>query len=197
MIPNHFNDYNSYVHAKMSGTVVTLLDGTVIPPDQGIELWIQKTKQVRDDFDGILYLIGNGASATISEHFALDAMKAGRIKTCACSEAAYLTAICNDIGSDDLFSFKLERYFTADDMLVSISSSGNSPNVIKGIETARKKGGFIVTLSAMKPDNKSRKLGDLNFYIPAETYGTAEVCHGSLMHCWLDAFLDTYGNGRR
>jgi D-sedoheptulose 7-phosphate isomerase len=197
MKPNHFSDYNSYVNEKLSGTIVSLPDGTVIQADKGIEQWVQKTKQVREEFDGVLYFIGNGASATISEHMSLDAMKAGRIKTGSCSETSYLTAICNDVGSDDLFSFRLERYFTADDMLITTSSSGNSPNVIKGIETARKKGGFIVTLSAMKPDNKSRSAGNLNFYVPAETYGTAEVCHAALMHCWLDAFLDTYEGGRR
>lgn len=197
MKKNHFRDYTNEVAEKLHGTVVTLRDGTEISQDEGIAEWVHMAKIIRDEKDGLLWFIGNGASATIAEHMALDAMKAGRFKTGSCSETSYLTAISNDIASDDLFSFKLDRQFTDKDMLITTSSSGNSPNVVKAIETCRKKGGYIVTLSAMKPDNKSRQLGDLNFYVPAETYGTAEVCHADLMHCWLDAFLDDYEGGRR
>jgi len=177
--------------------IVTLRDGTVVDQDTGLYEWVRLAKEVRDDRDGTLYLIGNGASATIAEHMALDAMKAGRFKTGSCSETSYLTAIANDISPDDLFSFKLNRVFTDRDMLITVSSSGNSPNIIRAIETVRPKGGYVVTLSGMKPDNKSRTLGDLNFYLPAPTYGTSEVCHADLMHCWLDAFLDEYEGGRR
>ncbi|MDR3109435.1 MAG: SIS domain-containing protein [Planctomycetaceae bacterium] len=194
---NHFQDYTNYIAEKLRNTVVTLRDGSEIGQDAGIERWCLTAKAVRDEKGGTLYFIGNGASATIAEHMILDTMKAGGFKTGSCAETSYLTAICNDISSDELFSFKLERVFTDRDMLVTTSSSGNSPNVIKAIETARKKGGYIVTLSGMKPDNKSRSLGDLNFYVPAETYGTTEVCHADLMHCWLDAFLDEYEGGRR
>lgn len=194
---NYFQDYTNYVAEKLNATIVTLYDGKEIGQDAGIAEWVYQSKAIRDEKDGILWFVGNGASATISEHMALDAMKAGRFKTGSCSETSYLTAICNDVSSEDLFSFKLDRHFTANDMLITTSSSGNSPNVVNAIETCRKKNGYIVTLSAMKPDNKSRKLGDLNFYVPAETYGTAEVCHGDLMHCWLDAFLDEYEGGRR
>ena len=197
MKKNHFRDYTNEVAAKLHATVVTLRDGREVGQDEGIAEWVVAAKAVRDEKDGLLWFIGNGASATIAEHMALDAMKAGRFKTGSCSETSYLTAISNDVSSDDLFSFKLDRQFTANDMLITTSSSGNSPNVVKAIETCRKKGGFIVTLSAMKPDNKSRQLGDLNFYVPAATYGTAEVCHADLMHCWLDAFLDDYEGGRR
>lgn len=197
MKPNHFQDYTHTITQNLLATVVTLADGTAISPDDGIARWVEAAKDVRDAKDGTLWFIGNGASATISEHMALDAMKAGRFKTGSCSETSYLTAICNDISADDLFAFKLDRHFTAADMLVTTSSSGNSPNIVRAIEVCRPKGGFIVTLSAMHADNKTRTMGDLNFYVPAETYGTAEVCHADLMHCWLDAFLDEYEGGRR
>ncbi len=197
MKTNHFQEYTNYIAEKFGATEVTLRDGTAVTPDEGIARWIQAAKQIRDEKHGTLWFIGNGASATISEHMALDAMKAGRLKTASCSETSYLTAICNDVPGDELFAFKLDRQFTADDMLITTSSSGNSPNVVRAIEVCRAKGGFVVTLSAMHPDNKTRALGDLNFYVPAATYGFAEVCHAALMHCWLDAFLDSYEGGRR
>jgi len=189
--------YTEEIATCLYETIATRQDGTVVPQSEALEEWVQLSKTIRDDNHGVLWFVGNGASATISEHMALDAMKAGRFKTGSCSETSYLTAICNDISADDLFAFKLDRQFSSADMLITISSSGNSPNVIRAIEVCRAKGGIIVTLSAMKPDNKSRQLGDLNFYVPAPTYGLAEVCHGGLMHCWLDLFLDKYEGGRR
>lgn len=197
MNPNHFRDYTISITKSLEGTSVRTRDGEELGPEVGTARWVRLAKEIRDEKDGTLYFIGNGASATIAEHMVLDAMKAGRFKTGSCAETSYLTAICNDISSDDLFRFKLDRVFTDKDMLVTTSSSGNSPNVIKAIDTCREKGGVIVTLSALRPDNKSRNLGDLNFYVPAETYGAAEVCHAFLMHCWLDAFLDEYEGGRR
>jgi len=190
-------NYTDEIVECLNNTVVTRLDGTVISQSAGFTEWILLCKNLRDDRNGLLWFVGNGASATISEHMSLDAMKAGRFKTGSCAESSYLTAITNDISSDDLFAFKLDRQFTPSDMLITTSSSGNSPNVIKAIEVCRAKGGTIVTLSAMNPENKSRKLGDLNFFVPAKTYGLAEVCHTALMHCWLDLFLDNYEGGRR
>ena len=194
---NALEGYTNEIAACLRGTVVTRLDGTVVSQSVGLEEWVGLSKTVRDEQSGLLWFVGNGASATISEHMSLDAMKAGRFKTGSCSETSYLTAICNDISADDLFAFKLDRQFSAADMLITTSSSGNSPNVIRAIEVCREKGGTIVTLSAMKPKNKSRQLGDLNFFVPAKTYGLAEVCHAAMMHCWLDLFLDKYEGGRR
>ena len=194
---NTLKDYTGEVATCLLETIVTRQDGTVVLQTDALEQWVQLCKTVRDDRKGLLWFIGNGASATISEHMSLDAMKAGRFKTGSCSETSYLTAICNDVSSEDLFAFKLDRQFSSDDMLITTSSSGNSPNVIKAIEVCRAKGGIIVTLSAMQPENKSRKLGDLNFFVPASTYGLAEVCHAAIMHCWLDLFLDKYEGGRR
>ena len=194
---NVLQNYTDEVADCLRGTIVTRQDGALLPQSDAMEEWVELSKTVRDDHNGLLWFVGNGASATISEHMSLDAMKAGRFKTGSCSETSYLTAICNDISSDDLFAFKLDRQFSASDMLVTTSSSGNSPNVIRAIEVCRAKGGTIVTLSAMKPENHSRRLGNLNFFVPAKTYGLAEVCHGALMHCWLDLFLDKYEGGRR
>ena len=194
---NTLQEYTDEIAVRLSGTVVTRLDGTVVPQPDALEEWVQFSKTVRDDYNGLLWFVGNGASAAISEHMALDAMKAGRFKTGSCSETTYLTAISNDISSDDLFAFKLARQFSDSDLLITVSSSGNSPNIIRAIEVCREKGGTIITLSAMSPNNKSRQLGDLNFFTPATTYGLAEVCHTALMHCWLDVFLDKYEGGRR
>ncbi|RLC10378.1 MAG: hypothetical protein DRI57_20490 [Deltaproteobacteria bacterium] len=74
-------------------------------------------------------------------------------------------------------------------MLVAISSSGNSPNVLAGCEMAMSLGGYVVTLSAMKSDNLLISQGNLNFYVPAETYGAAETCHAAILHFWMDQMI--------
>ena len=80
-------------------------------------------------------------------------------------------------------------------MLVTISSSGNSPNIIKAIEAGKKKGAYVITFSGMKEDNKSRQLGDLNFYVPLDTYGLVESAHAVILHAALDCFLEKYEGG--
>ena len=167
-----------------------------LPMPEALEFWIEKTHRISLNGKQI-FLLGNGASATMAEHLAFDVMKNGKIKTVGFSEAAYLTAMGNDLCFEDVFSLKLERLAAPEDMLVTISSSGNSPNVIRALECAQKLGLFTVTLSAMKPDNKSRRIGDLNFYVPAPTYGLAESAHSALLHIWLDAYLDKYRDGRK
>ena len=84
----------------------------------------------------------------------------------------------------------LGRFADPGDVLVTISSSGNSPNIIRAIETASEMGLTVVTLSGMGPDNRSRGMGNLNFYIPADTYGAVEASHQVVLHGWLDRFME-------
>jgi D-sedoheptulose 7-phosphate isomerase len=100
-----------------------------------------------------------------------------------------LTALGNDIGIDQLFASAINTYANHDDMLVAISSSGNSKNIIEAIGSAREKKMRVVTFSGLKPDNQLRKMGDLNFYVPAKTYGIVECAHQLLLHMWLDHYM--------
>lgn len=134
-------------------------------------------------------LCGNGASAAFSNHMALDWTKNGGIPTLSFSDSALLTAMGNDLGYDEVFCAPLSWYAHSGDLLVTISSSGNSPNILRTIQAAREKGMRVVTLSGLKADNRSRQLGDLNFFIPAKTYGMVECAHQVLLHVWLDRFM--------
>ena len=72
-------------------------------------------------------------------------------------------------------------------MLVAISSSGSSPNVLKVIVTAKECGMHVITLSAMRGDNPARSAGNINAYVSADTYGAAETCHAAILHHWMDS----------
>ena len=169
--------------------------GEEISVDQAMEIWADETHRIYKN-DNCIFFIGNGASATMAEHFGFDAMQNGKLKTFNFAETSYLTAISNDLSYEELFLLKLNRFGKTGDMLVSISSSGNSPNIVNAITYAKDKGLFTITLSAMKADNHSISHGDLTFYVPAQTYGLAESAHSAILHCWLDTYLDKFRGGR-
>jgi len=141
-----------------------------------------------------LFLIGNGASASMASHFATDIAKNGGLRTQIFTDASLLTAIGNDVGFEDIFAEPLRWYAEDGDILTAISSSGNSPDIIKAVRVARTAGCAIVTLSAMQADNRLRRLGDLNFYIAGATYGLAETAHAAILHHWMD-IMEARKNG--
>jgi D-sedoheptulose 7-phosphate isomerase len=89
----------------------------------------------------------------------------------------------------------LERLGRTGDLLIAISSSGNSPNIVRALEAARRLDVGTVTLSGMAADNRARALGDLNFYVPVRRYGWAESAHQVILHYWFDQFQDVHGPG--
>lgn len=121
---------------------------------------------------------------------AADWTKNAAVKSLAYNDIAFLTAIGNDLGYDQVFAHPVGWFGDEGDLLVTISSSGNSPSILRAIEAARERKMKVVTFSGMKADNASRKLGDLNFYIPAWTYGIVECAHQILLHIWLDNFMN-------
>ncbi len=158
--------------------------------DAGFEKWCEITRQLKDN-NSTMYMVGNGASSMMASHMAADASKNGKIRVRAFNDAALMTAVGNDLAYAEVFAMPLMRFAGPGDVLVTISSSGNSPNIIRAIEQAREMGLTVVTLSGMKPDNKSRGMGDLNFFIPAPTYGVVECAHQILLHYWLDLYIST------
>lgn len=166
---------------------MTVTDGTGarLEQDEGFGLWVGAAQTIRDHHKSV-YLVGNGASASMASHMAADLAKNARLHTEVFSDLALITAIANDISYDEVFAEPLRRRMKLGDMLVAISSSGRSPNVLKAAAEARNLGGFVVTLTAMKASNPLRAAGDLNFYISAPTYGEAETCHAAILHHWMD-----------
>lgn len=186
--PNSYTTYIDYLKNGFDNMIVTDAQGNKLINNDGIHTWANKTLEVKQK-GGTIFFAGNGASASISEHMSADLFKNGDISTVCCSETAYLTAIGNDISFEEIFAFKINKCLKPGDMLVTTSSSGNSPNIIRAIEAAHAKGGYVVTLSGMMQGNSSSQLGDLNFYVPALTYGAVEVAHAGIHHCWIDQYF--------
>ena len=178
-------EYTSCLHKLMSQLQFSDQSGREIPCDKAFEILWTTTLKVRSN-NKTIYAAGNGASASIASHFAADLAKNGHIHTQVFSDLALITAVSNDIGYDQVFSEPLRRRGQPGDMLVLISSSGNSSNLLAAAETAKLLGVNIVTISAMNADNKLRKYGMLNAYVPAMSYGNAESIHAAILHYWID-----------
>lgn len=133
-----------------------------------------------------MLFIGNGASAAISSHMATDFWKNGGMRALAFNDGVLLTCMGNDYGYEQVFAKPIQMFADPGDVLMAISSSGQSPNILLGVQAARQKACQVITLSGFKPDNPLRALGDYNFYAPAQTYGAVEIVHHSICHCLLD-----------
>lgn len=159
--------------------------GNELTHDEGFSFWKELALKVRNSRNRVFF-IGNGASASMASHFAADLQKNGSVITEVFTDLSLITAIANDMSYNQVFAKPLRQRMVVGDMLVAISSSGNSPNILQGVETARELEGFVTTISAMNEENSLRQLGELNFYVPAQTYGLAETAHAAILHYWMD-----------
>lgn len=164
-------------------------NGTVRDAEQAFETWKCMTLRAREHRSTV-YMVGNGASASMASHFAADLAKNAHVHTEVFSDLSLITAVSNDMGYEHVFAEPLRRRGKAGDMLVAISSSGESPNVLAAVSAARGLDMDVITVSAFSPENSLREQGTLNAFVHAETYGGAETCHAAILHYWLDRVVE-------
>lgn len=136
-----------------------------------------------------LMFVGNGGSAAIASHMLMDYLNAGNVRTTDFTSPALLTCMANDYGWDNVFSTPIEKSADQGDILIAISSSGQSRNILNACDAADKKGCTIITFSGMSENNPLRTRGHLNFYVPSTHYGFIELSHEAFLHGILDLFL--------
>lgn len=130
--------------------------------------------------------VGNGGSASIASHVTVDLIKAANIKAINFNEANFLTCYANDFGYENWIKEALKSYANEGDLLILISSSGESKNIINGAKQAKKMKVPLITFSGFKTDNQLKKMGDLNFWVNSNSYNIVEMTH----HIWLVAAID-------
>lgn len=138
------------------------------------------------DRGGKVILVGNGGSAAMASHVAVDMVKIARVRAVNFNEADLLTCLANDYGYERWVEKALEFYADPADLVILISSSGKSPNIINGARKAKEMGLPVVTLSGFQPDNPLRDAGDINFWADSREYNVVEMTH----HVWLVALSD-------
>lgn len=178
--------YLQELSALLAAVQVTDLQGNPVEFEEGMQKAIGWIHSLRSTAKKIL-LIGNGGSAAIASHEALDFWNAGGIRAMAFNDPVQLTCMSNDFGYEQVFVKPIEMFAEAGDILIAVSSSGCSPNILKGVEAARGKGCLVFTFSGFAGENPLRLLGDLNFYLPSKSYGHVEVAHLALIHSLADS----------
>ena len=151
-----------------------------------INLYISKIHNNKNK----IFFFGNGASAAFANHMALDFSKNGKILSRSLSDSSMLTALANDYSYEEamLEYLKIENP-TKNDLIITISSSGNSKNIIKILEYCKSKSIPTLALSGLSNNNKSIKSSDFSIYVPMKTYGMVECIHQVFLHLILDNFM--------
>lgn len=139
---------------------------------------------------GHLFFVGNGGSAAISIHMSADYMKNCGMRTISLFDPAVMTCFANDYGYENVFSKQLEMHICENDMLVAISSSGMSENIINAIKVAHSRKAKVVTFTGFDESNMARQMGEYNVYVPCKEYGMVESIHNIILQQIVDEMAE-------
>lgn len=170
-LPDYFSRYASLISQPEVNTALAGL----------AELMIRTGKA-----GGKLILAGNGASASISSHLATDFTKQAGVRAIAFNDANLITALGNDYGYEKWIAKAVELYGERGDLLILISSSGKSPNVLEAAKTAKELGLSVVAFTGFEKLNPLARLADQNFWVESRSYNIIEGVH----MIWLTGVCD-------
>jgi len=154
---------------------------------------INKLIQIRDLLIEVnsnnkkILIFGNGGSASIASHFSVDITKNAGIRCINFNDASLITCLANDFGFEHWVQKAVEFHGNEGDLLIVISSSGQSENMLNGVQAARN-GNFksVVTISGFAEENPLKQLGDINLWVDSKAYNFVENIH----QIWLLAITD-------
>ena len=134
-------------------------------------------------------IFGNGGSAAIASHFTIDLLKNAKIRCVNLNEASIITCLANDFGYDNWVKKAIEYHSDKGDVVIIISSSGESKNMIKACKYASKKKLSLITLTGFKKDNSVSKYGAVNIWVDSKTYNHVENTHQFQLLAVVDSLI--------
>jgi len=177
-------------HAGKLQTLITAAEftdgqGNSMSYADGFEKNLKLLKEAQKQ-NACVFLVGNGGSAAIVSHISNDFLNVAKIRTFTLHEPSMVTCMSNDYGYENVYSKPLAILAQKNDLLIAVSSSGKSPNIINAANHIKKVGGKVITLSGFSKDNPLRKIGSVNFWLNSSNYGLVEVGHMFFLHCLSD-----------
>lgn len=157
-----------------------------IPIDDGTRFVIDILVSIKSSRNKAM-IVGNGGSASIASHIHNDLCKSVGMRAMVFNEMPLLSALSNDLSYSVAFENLINLWTDKGDMLIAISSSGRSENILRAVKAASAMGATVITLSGFKHDNPLRGMGHVNFFVPSEEYGYVEMIHGIIVHYLSDA----------
>jgi D-sedoheptulose 7-phosphate isomerase len=178
---NHIKDWEVYKNNYSNDFVKSTLSINSSDVDNFVKL-IYEVKQN----GGKIIIAGNGGSASIASHVSVDFTKAMGINTICFSDASLITCFANDYGYEHWLENAIKFYAKKQDLVILISSSGNSMNIINAAEKCKEMNLPLITFSGFLQDNPLRSLGDLNFWVDSKSYNIIEMTH----QYWILSAMD-------
>ena len=162
----------------------------LVKPNKDISEKIIKVKNIlieTNKKNKKIMIFGNGGSAAIASHFSVDLTKNAKVRCFNFNEADLITCFANDYGYEKWVEKAISFYGDEGDILIVISASGKSKNIINGCEEAKKKRfSNIITFTGIKKNNPVSKLGNINFWANSKAYNFVENIH----QVWLLSIVD-------
>ncbi|GAB7081043.1 SIS domain-containing protein [Megalodesulfovibrio paquesii] len=185
--------YFDQLRNLLAAAEVTDASGAAISLDAGMARLCDALLALRRR-GGLAVLVGNGGSAAIADHLHCDLSLSCGLKAVVLTNTPSLTAAANDFGYQQAYARQLACWGDLAErggLLLAISSSGASENILRTVAAARELGMQVATCTGFAPDNPLRRLGDVNFYVPAAAYGPVELAHACLAHYLADRLKAT------
>ncbi len=174
----YFKDYNNSIYDLLNNFDTFLIDKTV-------ELILDCKKN-----NGKVYVVGNGGSSSIASHVSVDFAKVANIPSDTFNNANLITCFANDYGHENWVKEAIKAYTNQNDILILISSSGTSKNIVNAAQYCKDNKISLITLSGFNADNPLSQLGNVNIHIPSTNYNFIEMAHHIILVSIVDIFTE-------
>tara|TARA_B100000989_G_scaffold212698_1_gene161575 strand:+ start:2426 stop:2986 length:561 start_codon:yes stop_codon:yes gene_type:complete len=177
---NYFSDYQSSFSKILKSTFDSNLSNL-----KELVLLIKKLKKYKKSK---IILFGNGGSSSIASHISVDLIKVCKINSVTFNEANLITCFSNDYGYGNWIKETLKKYSYPHDLIILISSSGSSENMIKAAKYCISSNLNLVTFTGFNKNNPLKKIGKINFWVDYKAYNYVEMVHHILLTSIVDYF---------
>lgn len=174
----YFKNYNKSIYDLLINLDTSLID-------RSVEL-ILKCKRN----NGKVFIVGNGGSSSIASHVSVDFAKVANVPSDTFNNANLITCFANDFGHDNWIKEAVKAYMQKNDILILISSSGNSINIINAAKYCNENNIPLITFSGFNKENYLAKLGDINIHINSNNYNYIEMSHHIILVSIVDIFAE-------
>jgi len=136
-----------------------------------------------------IYIFGNGGSSSTANHFAVDMTKNAKVNVDSFSNDDLITCFSNDYGYENWIANVLRYQAKKKDLVIFVSVSGNSPNLVNGVKFCRKNSIDTFSLTGCNKNNKLNKLSNNFFWINSKSYNQVEIVHHMLLLTVVDVII--------
>ncbi len=171
-----FQEYKNSINTILSTITSKQLNDTI------------KLINITKKNNGKIFLAGNGGSSSIASHVSVDFAKVARVKSSTFNNSNLITCFANDYGYENWVTEAIKAYMNKKDMIILISSSGRSKNIINAAKYCKKNSIKLVTFSGFAKNNPLSKLGNVNFHVDSNQYNFIEMSHHIILVYLVDIF---------